>query len=265
MADVLTEVRNRRGPATRIVIGLVVAWALLGVAQGVIAVLNGLDVLTAVWSHAQSLYSVPVLLVLVLTVVAAVWVRPRLPNAVGLARAATVVASVVVGLAIVGGIVGLWSPGLQGSQRALAVADLVVSSVVPVLLCVALATMAGAVRRAQDLAPAVTATAAPDQTSGGTPDPEVTGTAEEQTETAPTWEPGAAAGAAWTSAADAAGGGQAAWGDDRTDSGWQQGRGQLGSGGLEGAGADGDPGGTGRTTAGRLDRSLWDATPHDPE
>lgn len=265
MADVLTEVRNRRGPATRIVIGLVVAWALLGVAQGVIAVLNGLDVLTAVWSHAQSLYSVPVLLVLVLTVVAAVWVRPRLPNAVGLARAATVVASVVVGLAIVGGIVGLWSPGLQGSQRALAVADLVVSSVVPVLLCVALATVAGAARRA-DLGPGTTSTAAHEQTAGVPQDPDATVAAEEQTETAPTWEPGAAAGAAWTSAADAAGGGQAAWGDDRADPGWQHGRGQLGSGGPEGAeGADGDPGGTGRTTAGRLDRSLWDATPHDPE
>lgn len=263
MADVLTEVRNRRGPATRIVIGLVVAWALLGVAQGVIAVLNGLDVLTAVLGHAQSLYSVPVLLVLVLSVVAAVWVKPRLPNAVGLARAATVVASVVVGLAITGGIVGLWSPGLQGSQRALAVADLVVSSVVPVLLCVALATMAGAVRRAQDPAPAAPATAADEEPAEVTPDPDATVVAEDETGTAPTWEPGAAAGAAWTSAADAAGGGQAAWGDDRAEVGWQHGRAQLGSG--EGAGPDGDPGGTGRTTAGRLDRSLWDVAPPDPE
>lgn len=264
MADVLTEVRKRRGPATRIVIGLVVAWAVLGVARAVVAVLTGLDVLSAVWSHAQSLYSVPVLLVLVLSVVAAIWVKPRVPNARALARAATVVASVVVGVAIAAGIVGLWAPHLRGSQRALAVADLVVSSVVPLLLCVALATIAGAASRAEAAAPApAEQPEARDALEAGTEGADST---TEGADESPTWAPDVAAGAAWTSAAEAAQGGTAAWGDRRAPAGWQQGSAPaLGPGAAGGDPEQSDTDAAGRTTASRLERSLWEVPPREEE
>ena len=265
MADVLTEVRKRRGPATRIVIGLVVAWAVLRVVSAAVAVLTGTPVLTAVRSHAQSLYSVPVLLVLVLSVVAAVWVRPRVPNARALARAATVVASVVVGVAIVAGIVGLWSPDLRGSQRALAVADLVVSSVVPVLLCVALATIAGAAARSESAAEPAPAEQ-PEALQGAWTTTGGTGPSTDTTDESPTWAPDVAAGAAWTSAAEAAQGGTAAWGDQRAPAGWQSGSAPaLGPGAPDDAGDPSSPDTPGRTTASRLERSLWDVPPREEE
>lgn len=266
MPDVLTEVRKRRGPATRIMIALVIAWMVLGIVRTVLAVLEGQAVLEAVRRHAGDLVSVPVVLVLLLFVVADVWVRPRLANAATLARGATWVASLAVAVQIGGRVAGLWDPLLRGTERALGVADILISSVVPVLLCVALATVAKAAQRAEVQAgPAAPAEVdgpvdADGPAPGGTEfeSPAASG-AEEN---APTWAPDAAAGAAWTTAADAArGGGAAAWGDDRNAFGWQP---------PEDAGEDDDPRGnrpdsSPRTTAGQLDRGLWEGPPREGE
>lgn len=264
MPDVLTEVRKRRGPATRIVIALVIAWVLLGVVRTVLAVLDGQTVLEAVRRHAGDLVSVPVVLVLLLFVVADVWVRPRLANAATLARGATWVASLAVAVEIGGRVAGLWDPLLRGTERALGVADILISSVVPVLLCVALATVTKAAQRAEVQAgpPSVEADgpAGADGPAAGTElEPPAARAAEE---TAPTWSPDTAAGAAWTTAADAArGGGAAAWGDDRHAFGWQP---------SEDSGEGDDPQGNGpasspRTTAGQLDRGLWEVPPREGE
>lgn len=231
MPDVLTEVRNRRGPFTWVVIALVIAWWVLGVVRTVLAAVGDLPPLEAVARHAQDLVSVPVLLLLVLFAVADVWVRPRLANAARLTGQATWVSSLAVATSIAAGVAGLWSPLLRTSDRALEVADLVVSSVVPVLLCVALATVAGAARRArQEEASAVgsatgqggdTVTSAPPP--AGVPDDGTAGVVEAvPDEVSARWEPDETSGAVWHSAADAAHGREAtSWGDATTPFGWE--------------------------------------------
>lgn len=263
--DVLTEVRKRRGPFTQIVVGLVIAWVVLGGVRVVLAVLAGQHVLEALRGHGGDLVSVPVLLVLLLFVVADVWVAPRLPNARSLTRSATWVASGAVALEIGARTAGLWDPLLRGGQRALGVADLVVSSVVPVLLCVALATVAKAAQRAEVQAdvgsPAEVASGSREEAADRTPGAEVEASEGSGTEvadtddSAPTWNPDVAAGAAWTTAAEAArGGGAVSWGDERDAFGWQPPE-AVDRGGDE---QDGERPPAPRSTAGRLDRGLWD-------
>jgi len=300
MPDVLTEVRKRRGPFTRVVIALVVAWWVLGVVRMVLAVVSGLPPLEAAARHAQDLVSVPVILVLLLLAVADVWVRPRLENAVRLTRQATWVGSLAVGTSIAVGVAGLWSPSLRSSDRALEVADIVVSSVVPVLLCVVLATVAGAARRAGqgDEAPPSGAAAesagtngAEEETAAGTDASTAVpggGTPAAGGEVARR-EPDPTAGAAWHSAADAAHGREAmSWGDTTTPFGWESGPGAapLESAGAQGAGPDdpsaertprvGEPGDRASSTAtpetngkaalgpGRIDPDLWRTPGSDP-
>ncbi|SDB89059.1 hypothetical protein GA0111570_106174 [Raineyella antarctica] len=280
MPDVLTEVRKRRGPFTRIVIGLVVAWLVLGAVRIGFAIQGGLGPLEAAGRHAQDFVSVPVLLVLLLFVVADVWVRPRLENAPALAVAATWAASVAVAVSIGVGIAGLWAPQLRGPDRAIEVADIIVSSVVPVLLCVALGTVTGAARRASAQAgravessadaPAVTAGAEAEQASAaGSAGAAVDGSA-------PTWAPDEASGAAWTTAADAARGSGAAWGDDSTPFGWEPSTSrpglEQGPAGPPAAGSAPAGGPTGPTTPnrpsaapGQLDRGLWEGSGRDKD
>ncbi|MEA5153784.1 hypothetical protein [Raineyella sp.] len=302
MPDVLTEVRKRRGPFTRVVIALVVAWWVLGLIRMVLAVVGGLHPLEAAARHGQGLVSVPVVLVLLLFAVADVWVRPRLENAARLTSLATWVSSLAVGTSIAAGIAGLWSPALKTADRALAVADIIVSSVVPVLLCVALGTVAGAARRAgaadgprtePDGAGAVidTGTGGTGTAGSGVPGAaeEVPAESGETVDAGQVREPDAAAGAAWHSAADAAHGQQAAaWGDTTTPFGWEPAR-ALDSGapvgpGDVGSASSGGPvpkGGTlppgpaeppmpgtkdrpGRGP-GQIDPDLWDGPHSDPQ
>lgn len=272
MPDVLTEVRKRRGPFTRILIALVIAWMVLGVVRMVVAVVGGVGVLTAAGRHAGDLVSVPVLLVLLLFVVADVWVRPRLENAVRLARIGTWVGSIAVLASVVAGAVALWSPLLTVSDRALAVADLVISSVVPVLLCVALGTVAGAARRVAAPAPGAAEAASPEEVPGTTPPMAVSPgwpeTASEERDLRPTWGVDEASGAAWSSAAEAGRGGEAvAWGDDTTPFGWQpdaSGHEVAGPAGARDAASPDGPGhaSTPGRTPGQIDPRLWQRS-HD--
>ncbi len=268
MPDVLEQVRKRRGPFTRIVIGLVVAWMLLGIGRMVLAYRGGADALTALGQHAEDLVSVPVLLVLLLFVIADVWVKPRLDNAYSLALTATWVSSFAVVLAIGAGVAGLWSPGLKPGDRALEVANIVVSVVVPVLLCVALGTVAGAAKRAgqqsaiEGSGQAAIATTedqgpAPASEEPTTGDSRVGPSAPE----APTWTPDESAGAAWSTAADAAKGGPAAaWGDTTTPFGWEPPANGSGTGESRGAAADGKRPHE-HTAPEQLDRGLWEKSP----
>ena len=275
MPDVLMEVRKRRGPFTRIVIGLVIVWTVLAAVRMALSVVSGQNVLEAAGRYAQNFVSVPVLLVLLLFVIADVWVKPRLADAGPLAVAATWAGSVAVAVALGVGIAGLWAPQLRGSDRLIALADIVVSSVVPVLLCVALGTVAGAARRAEAQAAAVL------EGDGAQTPPPVgaveegeTGTATKDTEgLSPTWDPEAAAGAAWSTAADAArGGGATSWGDDRTAFGWQPSTTDRPLTAAEGTaaqpgGQDGSSSSTSRpgTAPAQLDRGLWEGSRRDGE
>lgn len=277
MPDVLMEVRKRRGPFTRIVIGLVIVWTVLGAVRMVLSVVSGQNVLEAAGRYAQNFVSVPVLLVLLLFVIADVWVKPRLANAGPLSVAATWAGSVAVAVALGVGIAGLWAPQLRGSDRLIALADIVVSSVVPVLLCVALGTVAGAARRAEAQAAAVLEgdTAQASLAAGSVDAGEgEAGTGTKATEdVAPTWDPEAATGAAWSTAADAArGGGATSWGDDRTAFGWQPPTTDRQLTAADGAaaqtgGQNGPPSSTNRpgTAPAQLDRGLWESSRRDEE
>ncbi len=277
MPDVLGELRRRRGPITRILIGLVIAWALLGVARIVLDAWQGMAMAEAAARHAGDIVSVPVLLVLVLVLVADEWVRPRVPEVGRLSLIATVTAAAAVAVGLVIGAIGLGMSGQTGAERALGVANLLVGAVVPIILCVAMGWITRAVRRAtgtadreldagrtEALGPGDTADrsgtgseGSEDSAAVGGPEgsaDEVPGAAGSGhgdvpagTKAEPTPDP--TAGAAWTSAAEAArGGGASRWGAPGAEShGWRtgttgpNGTPELGGGGPV-AGHHGDDG-----------------------
>lgn len=232
MHDVLAHVRRWRAPMTLIVVAVMIGRAILAGVRIGMDVAGGDGLGEALVSHHTSLVSLPALIVLLLLVAANVWARPRLDNARGLAVLAATVAGVVVGLALVAGIVGIALSGLDALMGLLAGASLLVWSVVPLLLCAGLVAIARGLGTAGRLAGGGPDADRDEAASTAGEDPDAEGQREDTgarlPETAPddpVWQPHEAAGAAWTSASAAAQGADAVqWGQD---TGWGSGQARI--------------------------------------
>jgi hypothetical protein len=155
----------------------------------------------------------PLVFVVLAALVACCHARPATRHARTLTALALVVAGLNVLLALVLAVLGFRTSTPPSSQLDLALR--LVDLVVPLLAVGALAVLLRRPRPVPDAVPALTPVQQDEEaaaTDEPQPDPELQ----------PTWQPDAAAGAAWYTAGDAASGRPAAgWGSPESSSGWQ--------------------------------------------